>query len=81
MKWKALKDSEGNWKEAGFVELTPGAGETVVEFDDVDKDVAKSIKSRRSDTTSKHDAFLALDPSSETGATKAIIEFLQEKYG
>ena len=81
MKWNVLTDKDGKPTAAGFTLFEVGVDETVVEYDDVDKDVMKALKARKSKKSDCCEALAALDPSASTGALKTVIEFLQEKHG
>ncbi len=81
MKWCFRKDSLGNAIEAGFTTMKAGAGETIEQYDDVDQTIIAEIKVNTAPSKDKLTAMLALDASAESGALKAVIEFLQEKHG
>jgi len=78
-KWKVLKDANGPIS-AGFVEFTPGVGESVDEYDDPQKSIHDALMVRTKSEDTKLDAVLKIDASKETGTNKAILEFLQDKY-
>jgi len=81
MKWNVVKDKDGNPTKAGFCVFDLEVGETVVEYDDVDKDIVKVLKAIKRKPSDKVQALCDLDASKSTGALKTVIEYLQEKHG
>ncbi len=81
-KWNVLLDEENIPIRAGYCEFEPKEGESVVEYEGVDKNVLKNLKKKKALNSQALTDLLTLDPElGGTESVKAVVKFLQEKYG
>lgn len=78
-KWRTLEDADGKILSAGWTDFVVEDGQKVKEYDDVDKDIVKKLRSNRRKSPIRED-LLSVDASTiDDPLMKLVVQALQEK--